>query len=810
MGKLAACLLLLCSWQVAANLQLHNNQETTQPERSISGPTTVTAQPAQKLWGGGLFGAGQASNVQPLPLLQAAPRLPVAAAAAGSILFHKLVEKHATGHSSGNRPHPACARYESFVGVNNGSFVTGTKSHGNTTCEKLYVSGANRNGLLAAAIGKPNLDFNWDPLLTPPEIVRDTLDEVKASGQNVIRVFAFVDVEAGPDYDSAFSALYKNSTGQPAVREEVLHGLDYILDEANKRCLKVIIVLSSFFAEKTAGGGPRQFLTFDPSYKLWWPKEDFFTNQYALAAYDFYVEKVVTRRNSVNGHLYVNDPTIFAYDIFNEPRCSTSLRNKSPCTTDTIKNFTQTASGLVRSLDSTHLITVGLDGFWDDPTKNPIGQNGFNADFEVIGALPNINFLEFNWYPDLWGNYPPGTGPINITKWLADHAAAAIRLGKPAIVKEFGAQPSKYRFEYYEQTYAAVAELIVAQRNAAGGLKGILFFEAFSDGTWAPWWELAPGGRWGIYPTSKEWTDVVDPFTLDPVDRLNSGERTVSCPAGKSELLVPRRRESWVCKNGNEGFPECKQPVNDCLRGMDECSPYAACINLQGLDEFGNGYTCECWVGYEDVSHGHGIAPGRQCRERRETPLDLLKHKHDPALSDITGAYCTNFSLDTSSTSNVVPYPHTAPGWAYNPVCFVDPKCRDTFNYKNQNQVPVTLEECKLACATSKQDGTNCTSFRYNFGTLKCILYQNQDPSVPQVPSVLISNCFGLNYTGVPPNPATDFPFYPCDYAASYYDTRAFPAAEFASCRNKPRLPRSADGLIPVNSVGTPGGPIEP
>ena len=55
-------------------------------------------------------------------------------------------------------------------------------------------------------------------------------------------------------------------------------------------------------------------------------------------------------------------------------------------------------------------------------------------------------------------------------------------------------------------------------------------------------------------------------------------------------------------------------------------------------------YTCECWVGYEDVSHGHGIAPGRQCRERRENPLDLLKHKRDPALSDITGAYCTNFS----------------------------------------------------------------------------------------------------------------------------------------------------------------------
>ena len=75
---------------------------------------------------------------------------------------------------------------------------------------------------------------------------------------------------------------------------------------------------------------------------------------------------------------------------------------------------------------------------------------------------------------------------------------------------------------------------------------------------------------------------------------------------------------------------------------------------------------------------------------------------------------------------------------------------------------------------------------------------------------MLTSDCFGLNYTGVPPNVATPFPFYPCGYAATYYDTHAFPDAEFVSCRNEPRLPRSADGLIPVNSVGTPEGPIEP
>lgn len=65
-------------------------------------------------------------------------------------------------------------------------------------------------------------------------------------------------------------------------------------------------MLSSFFAERTAGGGPRQFLTFDPSYNASqpdsWPKERFFTNPAALAAYDFYVEKArCCRPGSIDG-----------------------------------------------------------------------------------------------------------------------------------------------------------------------------------------------------------------------------------------------------------------------------------------------------------------------------------------------------------------------------------------------------------------------------------------------------------------------------------------------------------------------------
>ena len=34
-----------------------------------------------------------------------------------------------------------------------------------------------------------------------------------------------------------------------------------------------------------------------------------------------HMEAMVSRRNSINGRLYRDDPTIFAWDLMNEPRC---------------------------------------------------------------------------------------------------------------------------------------------------------------------------------------------------------------------------------------------------------------------------------------------------------------------------------------------------------------------------------------------------------------------------------------------------------------------------------------------------------
>jgi hypothetical protein len=49
----------------------------------------------------------------------------------------------------------------------------------------------------------------------------------------------------------------------------------------------------------------------------------FFNDTGSRQLYKQYVRFILERRNSRNGRLYSEDPTIFAWDLINEPRCET-------------------------------------------------------------------------------------------------------------------------------------------------------------------------------------------------------------------------------------------------------------------------------------------------------------------------------------------------------------------------------------------------------------------------------------------------------------------------------------------------------
>ena len=49
--------------------------------------------------------------------------------------------------------------------------------------------------------------------------------------------------------------------------------------------------------------------------------DDFYTNPTVKGYYKNHVKKVMTRVNSISGIAYKDDPTIFSWELINEPRC---------------------------------------------------------------------------------------------------------------------------------------------------------------------------------------------------------------------------------------------------------------------------------------------------------------------------------------------------------------------------------------------------------------------------------------------------------------------------------------------------------
>lgn len=78
--------------------------------------------------------------------------------------------------------------------------------------------------------------------------------------------------------------------------------------------------------------------------------DDFFTDTNAIQLYKDWVKTITSRNNSITGVTYGNDPTIFGWDLINEPRCDSTtdgcsaagiqvrlicLNMKYPCTQET-------------------------------------------------------------------------------------------------------------------------------------------------------------------------------------------------------------------------------------------------------------------------------------------------------------------------------------------------------------------------------------------------------------------------------------------------------------------------------------------
>jgi mannan endo-1,4-beta-mannosidase len=289
----------------------------------------------------------------------------------------------------------------------------------------------------------------------------ETLRQAAQHGIKVVRVWA--SGEGGPDdvkpiadfKDWPRTHSFRNKPDQ--WNEAEFAFLDQVLAEAAKNNLRVQLCLANWWRDT---GGVTQYLRWagvdgadDDSYPTGINVEkamQFYTNETARKLYRAHVEKVATRRNSVTGTLYKDDPAIFGYELINEAQSLTGRWEER-------RSWFAEMSTYLRSLDPDHLIAPGDWGY-----RTAAERREWLADH----SLPNIDYCDVHHYPkpdaDLYVDSPKA-----LNEFIENRVAAAYSIKKPLVFGEFGIGPEGYNGTSELDWYRAYFE--DAARDGAGG-----------------------------------------------------------------------------------------------------------------------------------------------------------------------------------------------------------------------------------------------------------------------------------------------------------------------------------------------------
>lgn len=311
------------------------------------------------------------------------------------------------------------------------------------------------------------------------------LDRLAALGINNVRILG--SSEFSPLRNSV-RPTFRNRTSH--FNETLLKGLDHALAEMGKRGISAVIYLTNFW--EWSGGmmtylywtnGGRYVDMNDPAHP--WPEfadmaSEFYGQTSAVRMFDDYVRALVSRRNSVTGRLYRDDPTILSWQLANEPRPGGSDEAGRRHMAAYLGWIDKTAR-LIKSIDPNHMVSTGSEGT----------QGCINDAKCVVSAhsSPAIDYVNAHIWPQNWSWADPkdldGTWPTverNTHDYIVQQLAIAKRLGKPLVIEEFGfprdggsfdpGTPTTFKDRFYELIYSAVLDSV----RSGGPLQGCNFW----------------------------------------------------------------------------------------------------------------------------------------------------------------------------------------------------------------------------------------------------------------------------------------------------------------------------------------------
>ncbi len=357
-----------------------------------------------------------------------------------------------------------------------------------------------------------------------------TLAQASQAGIRVVRVWASGEGGAndvGPLADFAdWPRTHPFRWTPDQWNEEALVHLDKVIAEAGRNNLLVQLCLANWWRDT---GGVTQYLRWVGINDAADDKQPFginperamlfYTNDETRRLYREHLQKIVTRRNTITGALYRDDPTIFGWELINEGQAVTSRWHERRAWVEEMSNY-------LRKLDSNHLITSGVWGY-----RTAAERREWLADHK----LPNIDYCDVHHYPNPDRDVAVDS-PAALHDFVDNRMAAAYSLKKPLVFGEFGMGPEGFNGFSQSEWYRAFFE-----SNIRAGSAGAMFW------IWTP--DKARG--YGVAYTAERDNGVVAEILR--ASQLFDALRAADIPQRLTEPvrhLVPRQY-AWTRAEGD-------------------------------------------------------------------------------------------------------------------------------------------------------------------------------------------------------------------------------------------------------------------
>lgn len=364
-----------------------------------------------------------------------------------------------------------------------------------------------------------------------PRLIRE-LDRLKKLGVLNLRILA---ASEGPeDQPWRIVPAIQHAPGQ--LNEDLLLGLDFLLDEMRARDMKAVIILNNFWPWS---GGMAQYLSWVNKSAIPYPPPHpggdwsvyqaytaaFYSNRHAMDLANGFLWRIINRTNAYSNIKYTDDPAIMAWQLANEPRGVNNV--------EAFNKWINVTSRTIKAVDKNHLVSVGVEG----DTPNPVSAG---MEFVRNSSHPAVDYATIHIWAQNWSWYDPVRHDATFERavrlmegYINSHLFKARMFKKPVVVEEFGLGRDRDSYDWKSRTkardayYSKVFETIYQAAKKGLPVAGVNFWAWAGEGRpsqpKAIWSAGAPfigdpphehQGWYSVYDTDKSTQDIISDYAV--------------------------------------------------------------------------------------------------------------------------------------------------------------------------------------------------------------------------------------------------------------------------------------------------------